>query len=48
MYNKCDRLSIKVPFVVNFKNEMILIDDKLGFKASFSLISEINLLFLPY
>ena len=48
-YNKiCDRVCIKGPFVGNLKNEIIKFYDKLGFKASFPLISERNLLFLLY
>ena len=39
---------IKGPLVRNLKNEIIKFYDKLGFKASFPLISERNLLFLLY
>ena len=41
-------LRINVPFVGNLKNEIIKFYDKLGFKVSFALISERNLLFLLY
>ena len=37
---KCDRVCIKGPLVRNLKNEIIKFYDKLGFKASFLLISE--------
>ena len=39
---------IKVPFVRNLKNEIIKFYDKLGFKASFALISERILLVWLY
>ena len=44
----CDRARGKVPFVGNLKNEIMKFYDKLGFKGSFALISERNLLFLLY
>ena len=44
----CDRVLIKVPFFGNLKNGIIKFYDKLGFKASFPLISEGNILFLLY
>ena len=44
----CDRICIKGPLVGNLKNEIIKFYDKLGFKVSFPLISERNLLFLLY
>ena len=43
-----DRVCIKGPLVGNLKNEIIKFYDKLGFKVSFPLISERNLLFLLY
>ena len=46
--HNCDRVCIKGPFVGNLKNKIINFYDKLGFKASFPLISERNLLFLLY
>ena len=46
-FDNCDRVCIKGPFVRNLKNEIIKFYDKLGFKASFPLISERNLLFFP-
>ena len=47
-FDKCDRVCIKGPLVGNLKNEIIKFYDKLGFKVSFLLISERNLLFLLY
>ena len=44
----CDHVCINGPFVGNLKNEIIKFYDKIGFKASFPLISERNLLFLLY
>ena len=44
----CDRACIKGPLVRNLKNEINKFYDKLGFKVSFPLISERNLLFLLY
>ena len=44
----CDRVRIKVPFDGNLKNEIIKFFYKLGFRASFAIISGRNLLFLPY
>ena len=38
---------LKVPFVGNLKNEIITFYDKLGFKASFALISERKKHFFP-
>ena len=45
---KCDRVCIKGPLVGNLKNEINKFYGKLGFKASFALILETNLLFLLY